>query len=402
MRSVLIFTALCALLVALARPVLAQTKIAVEEMKVDYTFGGQMTFSLAAHSDIEITSANLLVRVGDGRNTVSEVVITPPSLRVELRSMRDLQSDNIPPFAEVIYSWRLINANGQQLATSEQTFIYEDNRFEWQTTERLPVIAHWYQGDLAFGQAVADMGYQALNRAARFINAQPPSQVHVYAYATREDLQAGLRLGARDLVNGHADPALGVVLVHSAPTEESLLELENLLPHEMAHVMVYQAVGPGYTRMPVWLDEGLAVNNEVQPSAEYTLLLNQAVQSDALLPLNSLCGAFSFDPSRFFLSYAQSKSIVRYILDRWGPEALETLLKAYRDGATCEGGVQRVLNLSLIELQTEWERDVLRASPLTKFFQEGIPAMAVFILPALIIALFLFMPRRKLPITNSQ
>jgi hypothetical protein len=397
-RDLLIVVAL-ALGAGFNRPVLAQaqTKIEVEEIKVDYTFGGQMTFSLAAHGDIEITSANLLIRVGDGRTSVSEVAITPPSLRVELKSVRDLQVEAIPPFSKVTYSWRLTNANGQQLATSERDFIYDDNRFQWQAIQRPPVVAHWYQGDLAFGQAVADIGYQALNRAARFINAQPPSEVHVYAYATPEDLQAGLRLGGRNWVAGHADPSLGVVLVYSAPIDEGLLELENLLPHEMTHVMVYQAVGSNYARMPVWLDEGLAVNNELQPNAEYTLILNDALQADALLPLNTLCGPFSADQSRFYLSYAQSKSIVRYILDRWGPASVESLLKAYGEGATCEGGVQRVLNLSLAELQTAWESDVLRASPLTKFIQDVIPGVAVFILPAIIIAFFLFVPRRKSP-----
>lgn len=395
MRPAILLLILLAVLIGLPAAALAQTKIVVEEMNVDYTFGGQMTFLLAAHGDIEITAANLLVRVGDGRTSVSEVKILPPNLRVELKSVRDLQTEGIPPFAPVTYSWRLTNANGQTLATSERTFVYEDNRFEWQSIQRPPVTAHWYQGDLAFGQAVADIGYQALNRAARFINAQPPKEVNIYAYATVEDLQAGLRLGGRNWVAGHADPSLGVVLVYSAPTQESLIELENLLPHEMTHVMVYQAVGANYARMPVWLDEGLAINNELQPNAEYTVILDQAIRSDALLPLGALCGSFSVDQSRFYLSYAQSKSVVRYILDRWGSKTVENLLKAYRDGATCEGGVQRVLNLSLAELQSEWESDALRASPLTKFLQDVTPAVAVFILPAFIIGLLLFVPRRK-------
>lgn len=378
-----------------ASPVQAQVGIIHDSSEVIYTFGGQMIFTLVAHSEADIVKATLIVRIGDAdRTDVYEEPITPAP-RLETKYTRDLQAEPIPPFAPVHYSWLLTDADDHTLMTEEKILFYEDNRFDWQAVGRGAVVAHWYNGDVAFGQATADIGYKALNQVSRFLGAQPPPEVNVYVYANVDDLQSGLRLGGRTWVGGHADPELGVVLVTAAPGPEAVINLERDLPHELAHVMVYQIVGPGYDRMPRWLDEGLAMNSEQQPRSDLEVALNKAAQADNLLPLNVLCAPFGIDFNQAVLSYAQSKSVVRYILDRWGSARMNELLLAYRDGATCEGGVQREFNLSLPELQAEWQSDVLEASPLSIFVRDTIPAIAVFGLPALIIAALVFAPRRK-------
>ncbi|MBI5292553.1 MAG: hypothetical protein HY872_11815, partial [Chloroflexi bacterium] len=362
---------------------------------VAHTFGGQMIFILDAHANANITGAALLTRIGDGARTdvVDADFTSGPT--IEARVTRDLQAQPISPFAPVIYSWRLTDSAGHTLTTPEQTYVYEDNRFTWQTAGRGAIVAHWYSGTLAFGQAVADTGYQALGRVSRFIGATPPARVDVYVYATLNDLQSGLRLGGREWVGGHADPALGVVLVAASPDPSGISGLDRDLPHELAHVMIYQAVGPGYDKMPVWLDEGLAVNSELQPQAQYALALDEAAGKNALMKLDTLCSSFGVDSGQALLAYGQSQSVVRYILDRWGSRAVADLLAAYRDGATCEGGVQRVLNVTLPELQADWQRDVLEASPLSNFLRGLGPALLVFGLPALVIAALIFVPKKK-------
>ncbi len=370
-----------------------QSTIVVDSSTVVHTFGGQMIFTLTAHGDTDITEAALLLRVGaDSRTDVLEAEFTPGP-RVETQMTRDLQAQPIPPFATVVYSWRLTDSAGQTLTTPEQAYLYEDNRFSWQSVVRGPIHAHWHSGDFAFGQSVADIAYDALDRASRLMDAAQPETVHIYVYEKLGDLQSGLSLGGRKWVAGHADPSLGVVLGYASPDPIGLLELENTLSHELTHVMVYQIVGPGYNRMPVWLDEGLAMNDELRPDPAYADILAQATKSEALLPLETLCGSFS--DAQYMLSYAQSASVVRYIRDHWGPGAIRDLLAAYRDSASCQGGVQRVLNVSLAELQAGWESEVLRASPSTNFLRSIVPYLLVFGPVAIILAALLFVPKRK-------
>ena len=60
----------------------------------------------------------------------------------------------------------------------------------------------------------------------------------------------------RTWVSGHADPKIGVIMVTASPDLIGRADLERDVPHEIAHIMVYQATRAGYDRMPVWLDEG--------------------------------------------------------------------------------------------------------------------------------------------------
>ncbi|MBI4631174.1 MAG: hypothetical protein HY740_05565 [Chloroflexi bacterium] len=71
------------------------------------------------------------------------------------------------------------------------------------------------------------------------------------------------------------------------------------------------------------------------------------------------------------------------------------MLNAYRDGATCEGGVQQELKVSLIDLQTDWQREVLNSNPLLDFWRNAVPGLVIFVPVALIIALFIFVPKQK-------
>ncbi len=372
-----------------------QSPISIDSTAVVHTFGGQMVFTLAARSPNEITAATLLLRAGADARTEVLAAEFVPGAQIEARATRNLQAQPLQPFAVVSYAWRLADSAGNSLTTPEQTYAYLDNRFQWETVARGPIHAHWHSGDFAFGQAVADLGYEALNRARRLTNAPPPEKLDIYVYEKLADLQAGQRLGGRAWVGGHADPALGVVLVYAAPEPIELLRLENDLAHELMHVMIYPLVVPNYDRLPAWLDEGLAVNAELQPNPNYAAALETAVKTETLLPLESLCAAFGLDASQATLSYAESASVVRYLQDRWGPAAIRQLLNAYREGASCQGGAQRTLNLSLAELQADWEQEVLRASPLNHFLRQMFPYVLVFGPIALILAALLIAPKRK-------
>jgi len=372
-----------------------QAAISVDSTGVYHTFGGQMIFILAAHAPTNLSEATLLFRLGADSRTELISAQFDPTPKLDTRVTIDLQAQPIQPYATIYYHWVITDSAGNTLTTDEETHFYDDNRFTWTTVTRGNISAHWYTGDIAFGQALADRGYEALSRASRLMDAPTPDKLDIYVYETVSDLQSGLRLGGREWVGGHADPRLGVVMVYGTNDPLDLLRLENDLSHELTHVMVYQIVGPGYGTMPVWLDEGLAINAEPQPSPLYADALNTAVQSDSLESLQVLCTSFGVDPNRAILAYAESASLVRYLQDRFGPQAIQQLLTAYRDGASCEGGIRRVLALSLPELQADWENDVLRASPIIKFLRQMLPYLLIFGPVLLVVTALLFVPKRK-------
>lgn len=363
--------------------------------RVEYAFGQQIEFTLEASADAVIRTAVLFfLPAGADRTSIVEAPITPGTA-VTARAVHRIADRPIAPFNRVEYWWQVVTETGEQLTTEAQSFVYEDNRFAWQRLERDGVEVHWFEGDVAFGQAGLDIAASSLRSISREIGAPPPDRVQVYIYADAAALQAGLQLGGRSWVSGHADPALGVVLVSAPPGLESRLELEREIPHELTHLLIHQIVGPaGYDNLPTWLNEGLAANSEGAPDPRYRLALDEAASSNSLLSLESLCGPFPVDYDQALLAYAQSESVVRFIEDRYGIGSLGRTLAAYADGASCATGVERGLGRPLAELQQEWLREGLRANPLAAALRALGPYLVLLLIGAVPWALLWLVPRR--------
>ena len=150
-----------------------------------------------------------------------------------------------------------------------------------------------------------------------------------------------------------------------APGLEATTTMDNLIPHEITHLLIYKAVGSSaaYAQVPTWLNEGLAVLNQRQPNPDFPAVIAAANANGQLFSLGSLCGPFPSDPARRELAYAQSESVVRLIREQLGAKVFAPLLAAYADGASCEAGVERGLGISLAELEGRWLAGVVQANP---------------------------------------
>jgi hypothetical protein len=183
--------------------------------------------------------------------------------------------------------------------------------------------------------------------------------VEIYIYASAEDLQSALVLGGVPWLAGHASPELGVVMVAIPPGINQSLLMDQLIPHELAHVLMYKGLGEKYANLPVWFREGVATLAERFPNPDYEYALTIASQERSLLPLADLCDAFPPDQGRAFLAYAESVSFTRYLRDQYGDVGLSALAIAYSDTLDCEQGTLRGLGVPLSTLEREWRENVL-------------------------------------------
>ena len=350
-----------------ARLAAAQAGIAVAASPPpQYTFGEVLTFQISVRGAAPITAATVFYRpLGRERTATGRAEVTA-SLEVNALYTVDLKTHTLPPFAAIEYWWEIRDQVGERLTTPPQTFVYEDNRFAWQTRTRDRVTVHWYAGDAEFGQTAVDIASAALVQANQDIGAPLPDEVNVYIYADTQDLRAALGLAGRVVgISGHADPALGVVMLAVAPGLDAGVSLDNLIPHEITHLLIYKAVGSSaaYVQTPTWLNEGLAVMNQQRPNPDYPALIAEANASGQLLSLGSLCGPFPTDPARRELAYAQSASVARLIREQFGAKTFAALLAAYADGASCESGVERGLGVPLAELEERWLTETVQVNP---------------------------------------
>jgi len=336
-----------------------ETPITVQEASVTYTFGQQAVFSIQATSSADITALYLYIQsAGNDRVEVTSVPVDP-SPSVQATFTRDLRLFPFPPFGTVNWWWEVRDAAGHQLTTPQATFRYEDNRLNWFRRTAGPATVYSTVDDPQYMQAALDIAAVSLERISRSLNAPVPEKVDIYLYPSLADLQAALRMAGRAWMGGQARPELGVILVAVPHDGGYMAQMEQEIPHELTHLLVYRLAGPeGYRYIPAWLNEGLATANETRPDPNLDSLLERARNEGRLIPLRNLCPPFSTDPAEALLSYAESGSLVRYIRQQYGDSGIRALLQAYADGADCDGGVQRALHITLDQLERAWRADL--------------------------------------------
>ena len=213
---------------------------------------------------------------------------------------------------------------------------------------------HWYEGDARFGQAALDAAQAGLESVGRLIPSDLQRPVDIYIYANASDLKSALASGKEDWIAGHADPKLGIVHVLIEPGSEERITMDQRIPHELMHVMLYRRVGAGYENIPAWLREGIATLAEMYPNAEYDRVLAEAVSSNNVIPLKDLCDSFPADAGQAFLAYAEAQSFTEFLDRMYGSDGLMNLSTVYAGGVDCESGLERAFGVSLSRLESQW------------------------------------------------
>jgi len=257
--------------------------------------------------------------------------------------------------------------------------VLEDNRFQWQQMENPPFRVHWYRGDTAFAQNILDAAVQGLVQAQEIWAAPyPQTTVAIYVYADAQALQSAL--GAEGWVAGHASPAYNALFVALADTPEQTALIRRLVPHELAHYLLYQQTGPaGYRSLPTWLNEGLASTNELSPNPDYAIVLREALENHRFIPITDLCHGFPTDASGALLAYAESASFTDYLLHRYGRSTLRALIAAYADGMECNAGAEHILGEPLRRLDRDWQAETFNLGKWAQLFQHMLPWLALLL-----------------------
>jgi hypothetical protein len=337
----------------------AQTGLELTTQEHSYSFGQHIRFTAELASATPITKVTLLFAEADDLRIFSADLPIPGN-RTELQVTYTLDLKEYPlrPYARVEYWWQAESRDGARLETERVSFVYADNRYNWLHVAEDGIAVYYAADEPTLGHTALRVAKEGLARMADLLPAPLTEPISIYIYPTAEELRSALRLAGREWIGGHADPDWSVILVSANGSPTSLLALQSTIPHEMAHLIVYHAAGGKHNQVPVWLHEGLAVRNEPRPDPTFGVALEEALRNGALVPLESLCASFPAEEGAAVQAYAQSASVVRYLQNQFGNQQLKALLGAYGDGADCDGGVQRVLGLSLSQLEAAWLADL--------------------------------------------
>ncbi|MCL5429441.1 MAG: peptidase MA family metallohydrolase [Chloroflexi bacterium] len=377
----------------------SQQPIEILEQQADYLFNDWLHFTVRFQSPEKIQEGFVFFqRPWDEQAWVYQGELgTDQSMQVAVT----LTAENKPkPFTELTYWYRFSTDHGEIFESQSYTLYYADNRYGWQTLEKIPFTLHWYNGEVKFAEALlaaADLGGR---RAKELLPLSDLEPVTIWVYDNSADVQLLADQAGFAWQAGHTDPAAGLILLSLPPGPQQSLEIQRQVPHEIAHLMLYQALGAEqYDRLPVWLIEGLASNAEIYSDPASPELLVLAEAGNTLLPFYSLCEAFPQDGSSARLAYAQAVSFVDYLFSRYGSAGLGILVDAYAQAGDCMNASVASFGKDLIGLESEWRISLSEETgPLA--WLSGMPWSAILTSGIIAVLLFLavrFLTRSKRP-----
>ncbi|HUP28419.1 MAG TPA: peptidase MA family metallohydrolase [Chloroflexia bacterium] len=340
-------------------------QVTVEVQEVDANFPNLVAFTLRLKG-FKAKHATLNIRLV-GRTTTSEVKADLDSPTNEISTNLDLSTHYMPPGAEIEYYWSLEDASGAAAETPKKTFKLLDERYSWQTLTDPGnrVSVHWYtvswqEGGSKFGQSILDTATQALDRLQRDIGATLDRPANIWVYANQEDLASALFQNNPEWVGGQAFPDLALVVVDIADDVDAPDETRRMVPHELSHLVLYQATRNPYNSPPAWLDEGMAVHNQGVRYPDEEAALREAASDGRILPLKALSGSFGADEETTRLSYAQAGSVADFILSdsRYGPKKLARTIAAFQKGVTYDEALETGLGVTVDELDRQWRESL--------------------------------------------
>lgn len=342
------------------------------QSQAEYEFGQAFHFSLLVQGSSPISSVTLFFRTADMPVTTTVPIAIEPALEIRATHTVELTQFRPAPFTTVSYWWQVSDTAGNVLDIPLQTFAYEDDRFDWRQMARENIVVRWTYDDAALGQTALDIINNSLPAQTAVIPVELPDPLRIYIYPSAADLQSSLRLTGRDWVGGHANPELGVILVTAPNSRTAAVDLRRTIPHELTHLMLYQATGLAYSNLPAWFDEGLAAIMEDNPNPNEGVVLEEAVSAGTTIPFTQLCAAFPSDGRQALLAYAQSASLMRYIQSEYGNGRITQMVQAFADGADCDSVTTRVLGVSLAQLNENWLLSLDPQPSLTRIWQSSV------------------------------
>ena len=268
------------------------------------------------------------------------------------------RTGSIPPGATVWWRWRVVDDLGQEFLSPKEEVTYNDDRFDWHVHSSDNITFHWYAGGSGFGRRLAESVSDGLANLQLGRDLTAPTQAFVYE--SSEDLR-GAVLFSQAWTGGLAFTSHSILLIAVDPGEYETY-VSGLI-HELAHLLVNDLTFNCFGDLPTWLEEGLATYAEGELTDYQRATLEEAISDDDLISLRSLNSSFPVDHSGAYLSYAQSWSLVDYLIEEYGWSRMQRLLGVFSEGAAYERAIERVYRMDLDDLQTAWFQSLGVRSP---------------------------------------
>jgi hypothetical protein len=335
----------------------AQDGISLLDSSAQIFFPSALAFNIKAQSQNNIIKLRMHYQVDRMNYAPVTDEAWPeftPSTKVQTQWVWDMRKASLPAGATVTYWWTIEDTSGDRLTTPSQKVRFDDLRYNWQKVTSGQISLFWYKGNQDFVDQLMAACQQALDRLAQDTGVYLKQPVNLYIYATTEDLR-GAMVFPQEWTGGVAFTEYGIIAI-GIPTNE-LNWGKGALAHELGHMVTHQITFSPYgANLPFWLDEGLAMYAEGEPDAYLESVLQKAIDQNNLISVRSLASPFSAIPEEAYISYAESQSLIRFLIQNYGRDKMLQLLNLFKEGNTYDDALTQVYGFDQDGLDAIWQK----------------------------------------------
>jgi hypothetical protein len=323
-------------------------------------FPNGVNFSVSFHSEVDLSKLKVTLRYTippEGANVYEEPECngnTKVECTFNLKSGLKLF---LVPGANVIYYWQVEDEAGAVTKTQPATFVYDDTRFSWKSTTEGNLTIWYYSGSESDARALLQVGTDGLQHMEQLLNTKVNFPVKVYLYDSAKDMQPAALSSSDSPESGVV--TLGEVFFSDTAVVAQDVRPEDILRHELAHIVVRQAVKGPFGDLPAWLDEGTAMYAQSDLLSNEKQALESAIKSDQVLSLRAMSSAsLAHTSMNVSLFYGQSWSIISFLVDNYGEEKFAQLFATFKGGSTVDKAFQQVYGFDQDGLENAWRENV--------------------------------------------
>lgn len=320
------------------------------------SFPESITFSLEGAAPFDVERVELLYSLADNPTNYLATPQFESGDSIKIDHELDLLVNYIPVGVDVSYQWRLTGQDGSVVETEPRTFMWMDDRFDWQSVTNEQVTVYSYNGNDAFSELILESAQATIDRLRSEFGVDEVPPIRIWAYKSAEDFRGTQMTNSESWIAGTAYPQYHVILAVLPEGDEH--EVERIVPHEISHQVLYQATKNPFNTPPIWLDEGLAVLNQDVGDEDFPALVQNAADEGRLFSVRALIASPPLEPADATLYYAESLSVVQFIIDHFGADKIAALIDAYRGGISHDDAAKQALGVDLDELDRLWKESL--------------------------------------------
>lgn len=184
-------------------------------------------------------------------------------------------------------------------------------------------------------------------------------KITIWFFESQKDFKRAANAPIQDWAAGYAYPLHARIVIRDpAYLDNKKLNLSRLVKHEITHIIFGLYIGRNLEYVPRWFNEGVAMYEaEEWGYGHYWTMLTGAL-SNSLIPLYELAEDFPQNESQARMAYAQSCSIITYMVEKYGGDSLRECIRLIAEGRGIDEAMAGTIGIDTIWLERKWLKDL--------------------------------------------